>query len=104
MYRKSEIAGANAKLREFGDSQVYVVPTGAGCPGMSSLPAPPVSLNGEHLSVQGGRSVGGSVTVNAQGIPAGDILVVAFETTPGGGTAGNARGSRHGPSGHSRCA
>ncbi len=86
VYRKSGIAAANAKLHELGDSQVYVVPAGPGCPSMSSLPAPPVSLNGQHLSVQGGRSVGGSVTVNAQGIPAGDILVVAFETTTSDGT------------------
>ena len=106
VYRKDGIAGANAKLHELGDSQVYVVPVGAGCPSMSSLPAPAASLNGKHLSVQssvsiGGsagrsvtvnakgidlilqssRSIGGSVTVNARGIPAGDILVVGFSTT-----------------------
>ena len=34
-------------------------------------------LNGKRLSIQSSRSVGGGrVTVNAQGIPAGDILVV----------------------------
>ena len=86
MYKKSGIAGANAKLHELGDSQVYVVPVEAGCPSISSLPAPAVPLNGKHLSIQSGRTIGGPVTVNAQGIPAGDILVVGFDTTVNGRT------------------
>jgi hypothetical protein len=90
VYEKSGIAGANAKLHALGDSQVYVVPVGAGCPNISSLPAPAVSLNGKHLSVRSsvliGDSPDGSVTVNAKGIPAGDILVVAVETTRTGNT------------------
>lgn len=87
VYKKSGIAGANAKLHKLGDSQVYVVPVEAGCPSISSLPSPAVPLNGKHLSIQSSRSVGGgSVTVNAQGIPAGDILVVGFETTVNGKT------------------
>jgi hypothetical protein len=84
VYQKAGIAGANAKLHELGDSQVYVVPVGAGCPSISSLPAPAVPLNGKHPSVQSTMSVGGKVTVNAHGIPAGDILVVGFETTVNG--------------------
>jgi hypothetical protein len=91
VYQKSGIAAANAKLRELGDSQVYVVPVGAGCPSLSSLPAPAESPNDKHLSVQSSVSVGGSagdsVTVNAKGIPAGDILVVAVETTTSGHTS-----------------
>jgi hypothetical protein len=86
VYQKAGIAGANAKLHELGDSQVYVVPVEPGCPSISSLPAPTSPLNGKHLSIQAGRSIGGSVTVNAQGIPAGDILVVGFETTVNGKT------------------
>jgi hypothetical protein len=90
VYQKAGIAGANAKLRELGDSQVYVVPVGAGCPSMSSLPAPAVPLNGKHLTVRSsvtvGSSPGGSVTVNAKGIPVGDILVVAVQTTSNGNT------------------
>ncbi len=86
VYQQSGIAAANAKLHALGDRQVYVVPVGAGCPGMSSLPAPAVPLNGKHLSVQSGVSAGGSVTVDAKGIPAGDILVVAVETTSNGNT------------------
>ena len=86
VYKKSGIAGANAKLHELGDSQVYVVPVEPGCPSISALPAPAVPFDGTHLSIQAGRSIGGSVTVNAQGIPAGDILVVGFETTVSGKT------------------
>jgi hypothetical protein len=81
VYQGSGIAGINTKLHQVGDDQVVVVPVGPGCPGMSSLPAPIVPPNG-HISVQTGASVkDGSVTVNAKGIPAGDILVVAVETT-----------------------
>jgi hypothetical protein len=90
VYEKDGIAGANAKLHELGDGQVYVVPVGAGCPSMSSLPAPAASLNGKRLRVQSsvsiGGSAGGSVTVDAKGIPTGDILVVAVETTRTGTT------------------
>jgi hypothetical protein len=90
VYQKSGVAAANAKLRQLGDGQVYVVAVGAGCPRISALPAPAVSLNGKHLGVQSSVSVGGSagdsVTVNARGIPAGDILVVAVETTFNGNT------------------
>jgi hypothetical protein len=84
VYQKSGIAAANAKLHQLGDSQVYVVPVGVGCPSMSSLRAPAVPLNGKHPSIQSsvtvGGSAGGSVTVNAKGIPAGDLLVVGVET------------------------
>jgi hypothetical protein len=89
VYQKAGITGANAKLHELGDSQVYVVPVGAGCPSISSLPAPAVSPNGKRISVASGTSVGGSVTVDAKGIPAGDILVVGVQTT----SNGNARTS-----------
>ncbi|MGH3188003.1 MAG: hypothetical protein ACRDOL_12200, partial [Streptosporangiaceae bacterium] len=75
VYQVSGIAGINTKLHQVGDDQVVVVPVGPGCPAMSSLPAPVVPPSG-HISVQTGGSVtGGSVTVNAKGIPAGDILV-----------------------------
>jgi len=82
VYQKSGIAAANAKLRQIGDGQVYLVPVGAGCPSITSLPAPAVPLNG-HLRVQasGSSGSGGAVTVNAKGVPAGDILVVGIETT-----------------------
>jgi len=90
VYQKSGIAAANAKLHQLGDGQVYVVPVGAGCPSISALPAPAAPLHGKHPSVRSsvsvGGSAGGSVTVNAKGIPAGDILVVAVATIFNGNT------------------
>jgi hypothetical protein len=78
VYRESGFAGINTKLRQLGDGQVFVVPVEPGCP----RPAPPaVSTIGVEISVGASRSSDGSVTVNAQGIPAGDILVVGFVTT-----------------------
>jgi hypothetical protein len=86
VYQKSGIAGANAKLVAFGDGRLYVVPVAAGCPSITSLRAPAVPLNG-HLSLRTGAAVtsGGSVTVNAKDIPAGDILVVGVATTVNSG-------------------
>jgi hypothetical protein len=80
VYRQSGIAGANARLHELGDKQVVVVPVEPGCPSLGSLPKPPVSGRGHMISV--GTSVGrdGSVTVQAHGIPAGDIMVVGVES------------------------
>ncbi len=78
VYRESGIAGINTKLHQLGDGQVFVVPVEPGCP----RPAPPaVSPIGAEISVGASRSSDGSVTVDAQGIPAGDILVVGFVTT-----------------------
>jgi hypothetical protein len=90
VYQKSGIAAANAKLHQLGDGQVYLVPVGAGCPSISALPAPAAPLHGKHPSVRSSVTVagsaGGSVTVNAKGIPAGDILVVAVATIFNGNT------------------
>jgi hypothetical protein len=83
VYQTSGIAQANAKLRQLGDN-VVVVPVRSGCPAIGSLPAPAVPQKG-RITVQTGVSRGGSITVNAQGIPAGDILVVGVETTAHGG-------------------
>lgn len=82
IYQASGIAQANAKLRQL-DDNVYIVPVAPGCPDIGSLPAPAVPPDG-HISVQSTSSRDGSITVNAQGIPAGDILVVAAETTAQG--------------------
>lgn len=87
VYQASGIAGANAKLHRLGD-QVVVVPVRAGCPAMSSVRAPAVGP-GVKITVQSARGADGSVTVDAKGIPAGDILVVGAETTGHGSlTAG----------------
>jgi hypothetical protein len=88
VYQTSGIAQANAKLHQLGDN-VVVVPVEAGCPTIGSLPAPTVSARGIPISVESGRSKDGSITVNAQGIPAGDIMVIGFVTSAQG-TAGTA--------------
>jgi hypothetical protein len=93
VYTQAGFAAANAKLRQLDDGQVVVVPVGAGCPSLSSLPAPAVPLSG-HLSVQASGTRGGGVTVNAQGIPAGDILVVGFRTVTNGNTVTSGGASR----------
>jgi hypothetical protein len=71
------ISGANGRLHQLGD-RVVVVPVEPGCPSINSLLAP--SVRPTHIS--GSTKVGrdGSVTVNAKGIPAGDILVMGVET------------------------
>jgi hypothetical protein len=71
------ISGANARLHQLGD-RVVVVPVGPRCPSINSLPAPAVRPARISASTKVGRD--GSVTVNAKGIPAGDILVMGVET------------------------
>jgi hypothetical protein len=78
VYQTSGIAGANARLRQLGDKQVVVVPVKPGCP---RPPAPAVSGRGHRITTGTAISPNGSVTVNAHGIPAGDILVVGMETS-----------------------
>jgi hypothetical protein len=82
--RPAGISGANGALHKLGD-RVVVVPVEPGCPSIGSLPAPKVPVSG-HISVGGTMSIGGSITVNAKGIPAGDILVVGVRTTTTGTT------------------
>jgi hypothetical protein len=81
VYQASGITGANVKLHNLGDKQVVVVPVRAGCPSILSLPAPTGSgRSSGQVSVQSSAPANGdgTVTVDAHGIPAGDILVVAF--------------------------
>jgi hypothetical protein len=82
VYQESGITQANAKLRQLGDN-VVVVPVGAGCPSITSLRAPAVQPS-NPISVQASGSVGGAITVNAHGVPAGDVIVVAAETSAQG--------------------
>ena len=89
VHGESGIAGINAKLHQVGDGQVVVVPVEPGCPSPGSLPKPKVSTIGTKISVQASTSNDGSVTVDAQGIPAGDILVVGFMTTANGSYGGS---------------
>ena len=78
VYRAAGIAQANTKLHQLGD-RVVVVPVRSGCRPISSLRAPRVPAHGP-ISVQGTSSSDGSITVQAKGIPAGDILVVGTES------------------------
>jgi hypothetical protein len=75
VYQASGIAQANAKLRQLGDN-VVIVPVRPGCP----RPEPP-AVRAKMISVGSMRSKDGSVTVKAHGIPAGDILVIGFQST-----------------------
>ena len=85
VYQKSGFAGANARLRQLGDRQVVVVPVEAGCP---RPPAPAVPARGDRITTGIAISRNGSVTVSAQGIPAGDILVVGVESSGHGPLTG----------------
>jgi hypothetical protein len=63
-----------------------VVPVRSGCPSISSLPKPAVPVKrGEGMTVAVSRPRDGSVTVNARGVPAGDIMVVAAQAIDGHG-------------------
>jgi hypothetical protein len=98
VYQTSGIAGANARLRQLGDKQVVVVPVEPGCPSPGSLPPPAVSGRGHRIATETAISRNGSVTVNAQGIPAGDILVVGVETSGHSSLGGGALTSPPAPS------
>jgi hypothetical protein len=76
VYRASGISQANAKLRQLGD-EVVVVPVRPGCPSIASLSGPAVPLaKGQAIREEVNTN---SLTVNAKGVPAGDILVVAAD-------------------------
>jgi hypothetical protein len=79
VYQESGIAGANAQLHQLGDDRVVVVPVGSDCPSINSLRAPAVPAR--QISVQASTSGDGAVTVDAHGIPAGDILVLGWVAT-----------------------
>ena len=78
VYQKSGIAAANTRLRQLGDKQVVVVPVERGC--TSKVTPPAVSGKGHLLTTGISRSPNGTITVNAHGIPAGDILVIGVGT------------------------
>ncbi|MBV9795993.1 MAG: hypothetical protein JO016_18865 [Actinobacteria bacterium] len=81
VYQQPGIAQANAKLTQLGD-RVVVVPVRAGCPSITSL-RPPAVKPDHPMSVET-RTRDGSITVQAQGIPAGDIMVVGVVTSTHG--------------------
>jgi hypothetical protein len=79
VYKEAGIAQANAKLQAIG-AKVVVVPVRAGCPSISTVPKPKVPLRGP-IKVQSSQGQDGSITVQAHGVPRGDIIVVATETS-----------------------
>jgi hypothetical protein len=79
VYQKSGIAGANTRLRQLGDKQVVVVPVERGC--TSKVTPPAISGKGHLITTGISRSPNGTITVNAHGIPAGDILVIGVATS-----------------------
>jgi hypothetical protein len=79
VYQKSGIAAANTRLRQLGDKQVFVVPIERGC--TSKVTPPAISGKGHLISTGISRSPDGTITVNAHGIPAGDILVIGVATS-----------------------
>ena len=79
VYQQSGIAGINAQLHQLGDDRVVVVPVGSDCPSINSLPRPAVQA--QQISVRASSSGDGAVSVDAHGIPAGDILVLGWAAT-----------------------
>jgi hypothetical protein len=78
VYQKSGIAGANTRLRQLGARRVVVVPVQPGCPRPA---APAVSGRGHLITTGISVTRNGGITVKAQGIPAGDILVIGVQTS-----------------------
>jgi hypothetical protein len=74
---------ANQRLKVLGDP-VVVVPVGAGCPSIASLPHPQLPPGTE---ITGRTSdINGSLTIDIEGVPAGDTALVAMSTSPDGPT------------------
>jgi hypothetical protein len=89
--KPSGIADANRRLTALGD-RVVVVPVRAGCPAMNALPAPVdgAGAKGTVTVSEGAKSADGSITVDAHGVPQGDVLVLAVTDTSHGITMGAA--------------
>jgi len=85
----SGVTGANIALHKLG-TRVVVVPVKAGCPPLASLPEPAGSPGKASGSVRADTAAGGakdgSITVQAKGIPAGELLVIAVENASYGTT------------------
>lgn len=114
----SGVSGANAKLQNLGD-RVVLVPVRAGCPSISSLRGPAVAPGKTSGTVTASKG-SGTITVDAHGIPDGDLMVLAVQQTsttiriagrltappapgcvslPTGAPAGTGTGSRQGGQG-----
>jgi hypothetical protein len=85
--KPSGIADANRRLTALGD-RVVVVPVRAGCPSLDALPAPVGPGKGKITVSGSAKSADGSITVDAQGVPQGDVLVLAVTDTSHGTSIG----------------
>lgn len=81
--RPAGVQPANVKLRVLGDP-VVVVPVSSGCPSIGSLPEPQVRPSSLRITASG-RESGGTLTVDAHGVPAGETMIIAASTSAGGG-------------------
>jgi hypothetical protein len=91
----SGITGANTTLTSLGD-RVVVVPAKAGCPSLDSLPHPAPKAGTISVSVSGIVRSDGTMTVDAHGVPKGDLMVLAVDDT-GHGIAMASAGLTTGP-------
>jgi hypothetical protein len=88
---KAGIGPANTQLHVLGDP-VVVVPVGAGCPSISSLPTvqptpgDPMSgsVSASGTAGSGSASSTNSITIDLQGVPAGATAIVAYTTLADG--------------------
>jgi hypothetical protein len=88
---KAGIDPANTQLHVLGDP-VVVVPVGAGCPSISSLPHPQLapgdkmsgSVSASGSLGSGSANPASSITIDLQGVPAGATAIVAYTTLPDG--------------------
>lgn len=84
----SAIDAANARLKAIG-VRVVIVPVRAGCPDLDSLADQGLHGATVGVGVSGGGGQVDSITVDAQGVPADDTLVLAFEDSDGGAFGGS---------------
>ena len=78
------IAGANAKLHHLGAS-VAVIKATPGCPSLSTFAAPNQNAGKTTLGVRVGPGGVSSVTVQGQGLPKNDTMLVVFSFDGGKG-------------------
>ncbi|WP_194921724.1 hypothetical protein [Catenulispora rubra] len=78
------IAGANAKLHQLGAS-VAVIKATPGCPSINTFAAPNQNAGKTTLGVQVGPGGLSSVTVQGQGLPKNDTMLVVFSFDGGKG-------------------
>lgn len=71
------IAGANAKLKQLGASVVVLKAT-PGCPSIDSFAAPGAKGGRTTLGLQSGPDGESQVTVQAQGLPKNETMLVTF--------------------------